>query len=94
LAFFHSLAGLGRGVDGGDDSRAEPLASFRVLFFPTLVLMLLDEDAFILQVQGVFPRIFSGAILDVYCGGAYRSNLLRSGDSNNGACGLKRRSIC
>jgi hypothetical protein len=36
FSFFHSLAGLGRGVDGGDDSRAEPSASLRVLFFPVL----------------------------------------------------------
>jgi hypothetical protein len=45
FAFFHSLAGLGRRVDGGDDSEAEPSASLWVLFFPVLVFMLLDGDA-------------------------------------------------
>jgi hypothetical protein len=38
-------------------------------------LMLLDGDAFILQVQGVFTRIRSGATLAADCSGAYRSNL-------------------
>jgi hypothetical protein len=60
LAFFHSLARLGCGVDDGNDSRVEPSASLRVLFFPALVFVLLDGDAFILQVQGVFTRIRSG----------------------------------
>jgi hypothetical protein len=69
------LVGLGHGVDGGDDSGAEPSASLQVLFFPALILMLLDGDAFILQVQGVFTRIRSGATLAADCSGAYRSNL-------------------
>jgi hypothetical protein len=69
LDFFHSLAGLGCGEDGGDDSGADPFASLRDLFFPTLAFVLLDEDAFILQVQGVFTRIRSGVTLVANCGG-------------------------
>jgi hypothetical protein len=79
LAFFHSLAGLGYGVDSGDDSGADPSASLRALFFPAPVFKILDGDAFILQVQGVFTRICSGATLAVDCGGAYRSNPKRGG---------------
>jgi hypothetical protein len=60
LAFFHSLAWLGRRVDDNDDSGAEPSASLRVLFLPALVFMLLDRDAFILEVTGVFTHIRSG----------------------------------
>jgi hypothetical protein len=37
--------------------------------------VLLDGDAFIIQVQGVFTRICSGVTLAADCGGAYRSNL-------------------
>jgi hypothetical protein len=62
LDFFHSLAGLGCGEDGGDNSGADPSASPWDLFFQP-VFKLLDGDAFILQVQGVFTRIRSGAAL-------------------------------
>jgi hypothetical protein len=79
LAFFHSFAGLGCGVDGGDDSEATPSAMLRVLFFPASVFTLLDGDAFILQVTGVFTCILSGATLVVDGGGVYRSILLRGG---------------
>jgi hypothetical protein len=78
FAFFHSLAELGRGVDSGNDSWTASSSSLRDLFFPVLVFMLLDGDAFILQVTGVSTRICSRAILAVDCGGAYRSNLLRA----------------
>jgi hypothetical protein len=50
MDFFHSLVGLGRGGDGGDDSGADPPASLWDLFLPALVLELLDRVAFILQV--------------------------------------------
>jgi hypothetical protein len=79
LAFFHSLVGLGRGVDDGDDSGADPSASLRVLVFPAPVFELLDGDAFILQVHGVFTRIRSGATLAADCGSASRSNLKHGG---------------
>jgi hypothetical protein len=39
----------------------------------------LDGGAFILQVQGFFTRIHSGATLAVDCGGAYSSNPKRGG---------------
>jgi hypothetical protein len=60
LDFFHSLFGLGRGGDIGDDeSRADPSASLRDLFFPASVpvFMLLDGEDFIFQVHRVFTRI-------------------------------------
>jgi hypothetical protein len=68
--FFHSLAGLGCRGDFGDDSEADPPASLRDLFFPTPVFGLLDGDGFILQVQRVFTRIRSGAMLAAAGGGA------------------------
>jgi hypothetical protein len=43
LDFFHSLAGLGCGEDGGDDSGADPSASLRALFFLAPVFELLEE---------------------------------------------------
>jgi hypothetical protein len=50
LDFFHSLFGLGRGGDiDGNESRADPAASSRDLFFATPVFMLLDGEDFILQ---------------------------------------------
>jgi hypothetical protein len=70
LDFFHSLAELGCGGDGGDDSGADPFASLWDLFFPAPVFELLDGDAFILQVQGVFTHIRSGATLVADGGGA------------------------
>jgi hypothetical protein len=95
LAFFHSLAWLGRRVDDNDDSGAEPSASLQVLFFPALVFMLSDRDAFILEVTGVFTHIRSGATLEVDYGSVYRSNLLcgGGGSSSSGAEGLRSRSI-
>jgi hypothetical protein len=63
FAFFHSFTELGRGEEGGDDyDRQASLAfSLWLLFFDTLVFNLFAEDAFILQVIGVFTHIFSGA---------------------------------
>jgi hypothetical protein len=48
----------------------DPSASSRDLFFPPSVLEILDGDAFILQMQGVFTRIRSGAALVADGGGA------------------------
>jgi hypothetical protein len=75
LDFFYSLAGLGCGEDGGDDSGADPSASLRDLFFPAPLFGLLDGDGFILQVQGVFTRIRSGATPMAGGGGALGSLL-------------------
>jgi hypothetical protein len=61
FAFFHSLAGLGRGVEGGDDDRSAFSASPRLLFFDASVFELFTGDVFILQVTGVFTCIHSGA---------------------------------
>jgi hypothetical protein len=57
--------------------------------------MLLDGDAFILQVTGVFTRIRLGATLVANCDDAYRSKLLRGdgGGSSSEAGGLRCRSI-
>jgi hypothetical protein len=86
LAFFHSLAGLGRRVDGGDNFVAASSASLRVLFFPAPVFTLLDGDAFIFQVTSVFTRIRSGATLVVDGGDTSRSILLR-GDGDRSSAG-------
>jgi hypothetical protein len=62
LDFFHSQFGSGRGEDtGGDVPAADPAASSRALFFPPTVFRAFDGEDFILQVQGVFTRIRSGA---------------------------------
>jgi hypothetical protein len=78
LDFFLSLAGLGCGEDGGDDSGADPSASLKDLFFPALAFELLDGDGFILQVQGVFTRIRLGATLVAGGGGALGFSLSRA----------------
>jgi hypothetical protein len=73
LDFFHSLFGLGRGGDvGGDESRADPSASLRDLFFPAPApaFAFLDGEDFILQVHRVFTRIHSGVLLVASSGGA------------------------
>jgi hypothetical protein len=58
-----------RGDVGGDDSWADPSDSLRDLIFP-LAFEPLDGDAFILQEQGVFTRIRSGAAPVAGGGGA------------------------
>jgi hypothetical protein len=71
--FFHSRLGSARGGDMGDTAPvAAAAASSRLLFFPA-VLDALDGDGFILQVQGVFTRIRSGATLKVSGGDALGS---------------------
>jgi hypothetical protein len=87
LAFFHSLAGLGCGEDGGDDSGADSSASLQALFFHAPIFELLDRDAFILQVQGVFTRIRSGATLVMDGGSAPGSFLSRDGSGSRGSAG-------
>jgi hypothetical protein len=65
------LFGFGRGGEvGGVDPSADPAASSRDLFFPTLVFMLFDGEDFILQMHWVFTRIRSGASLEASSGGA------------------------
>jgi hypothetical protein len=51
---------------------AAAAASSRPLFFPA-TFEDLDGEGFILQVQGVFTRIHSGATLEALGGGALRS---------------------
>jgi hypothetical protein len=73
LDFFHSLFGLGCGGDvGGVDPWVDPSASLRDLFFPAPAPAYapLDGEAFILQENGVFTRIRSGASLVASSGGA------------------------
>jgi hypothetical protein len=60
FTFFHSLARLGRGVEGGDNTWPASSTSLRLLFFDALVFELFVGDVFILQVTGVFTRIRSG----------------------------------
>jgi hypothetical protein len=73
---------LGCGEDDDDDSGADHSASLRALFFPAPVFELLDGDAFILQVQGVFSHIFLGATL-VVDGGGTPGSFLSRGDSGS-----------
>jgi hypothetical protein len=73
LDFFHSRLGSARGGDiGGAAPVAATAASSRPLFFPA-AFDDLDDDGFILQVQGVFTRIRSGATLKALGGGALES---------------------
>jgi hypothetical protein len=70
LDFFHLRLGSARGGDmGGAAPVAAVAASSRPLFFP-VAFDVLDGDGFILQVQGVFTRIRSGATLKDLGGGA------------------------
>jgi hypothetical protein len=57
---------------GGTTPVAAAAASSRPLFFPA-AFDVLDGDGFILQVQGVFTRIRSGATLKALGGGALES---------------------
>jgi hypothetical protein len=78
---------LGFGGDvGGDDSWADPSDLLRDLFFPP-AFEPLDGDAFILQEQGVFIRIRSGAAPVVGDGGARGS--LSSSRGSRGDSGGK-----
>jgi hypothetical protein len=63
---------------GGAAPVAAAAASSRPLFFPA-ALDVLDGDDFILQVQGVFTRIRSGATLQASGGGALGSTTAAAG---------------
>jgi hypothetical protein len=77
LDFFHSQFGSGRGGDtGGDVPTADPAASSRALFFPPATFEVFDGEGFILQVQGVFTRIRSGATAVASYGGTLGSTIL------------------
>jgi hypothetical protein len=76
LDFFHSRFGSGHGGDtGGDVPAADPAASSRALFFPLAAFVVFDGEGFILQVQGVFTRIRSGATSVASYGGALGSTI-------------------
>jgi hypothetical protein len=72
---------------GGAAPVAAAAASSRPLFFPA-AFYVLDGDGFILQVQGVFTRIRSGATLKALGGGALESTAATasagSGSTSNG----------
>jgi hypothetical protein len=77
--FFHSRLGSARGGDiGGAAPVAVAAASSRPLFFPATFADL-DGEGFILQVQGVFTRIHSGATLEALGGGALGSTAAAAG---------------
>jgi hypothetical protein len=59
---------------GGAAPVAAAAASSRPLFFPA-AFDVFDGDGFILQVQGVFTRIRSGATLKALGGGALESTM-------------------
>jgi hypothetical protein len=73
--FLHSRLGSAR---GGDIGSAAPVAAAAAsswpLFFP-VAFVDLDGEGFILQVQGVFTRIRSGATLEALGGGALGSTM-------------------
>jgi hypothetical protein len=76
LDFFHSWLGFGCGGDtDGDVPTADPVASSRDLFSPSVVFKLFDGEGFILQVHRVFTRIHSGATAVVSGDGALGSTL-------------------
>jgi hypothetical protein len=70
--FFHSRLGSARGGDVGAAPVPAAAASARLLFFPP-AFDVFDGDGFILQVQGVFTRIRSGANLKLSGGDAFGS---------------------
>jgi hypothetical protein len=77
LDFFHSRFGSGRDGDTrGDVPAADPAASSRALFFPPTVFRAFDGEGFIIQVQGIFTHIRSGATVVVSYGGAFGSTIL------------------
>jgi hypothetical protein len=76
LDFFHSRFGSSHGGDtGGDVPAADPAAFSRALFFQPAAFVVFDGEGFILQVQGVFMRIHSGATAVASYGGALGSTL-------------------
>jgi hypothetical protein len=88
LDFFHSRLGSARGGDiGGATPVVAAAASLRPLFFPAAFVDW-DGDGFILQVQGVFTRIRSGATLKALGGGALGSTMaavcIGSGSTSDG----------
>jgi hypothetical protein len=77
LDFFHSRFKSGRvGDTGGDVPATDPAASSREHFFPPAAFEVFDGEGFILQVQGVFTRIRSGATVVVSYNGAFGSTIL------------------
>jgi hypothetical protein len=85
LDFFHSRFGSGRGGDtGGDVTAADPAAYSRALFFPPTAFEVFNGEGFILQVQGVFTRIRSGATAVVSYGGAFGSTILSTTAARTG----------
>jgi hypothetical protein len=85
LDFFHSRFGSGRGGDtGGDAPAADPAASSRALFFPPAVFRAFDGEGFILQVQGVFTRILSGATVVAFYDDALGSTILSTAAVHTG----------
>jgi hypothetical protein len=87
--FFHSRFRSGHGGDiGGAAPAADPAATSRPLFFPSVAFVVLDGDDFILQVDGVFTRIRSGATLVALGGGALRSTVAAVCTGGNSGQGL------
>jgi hypothetical protein len=90
LDFFHSRLGPARGGDmGGATPVAAAAASSRPLFFPA-AFDVLDGDGFILQVQGVFTRICSGATLKALgCGALEYTTAAASAGSGFASDGIE-----
>jgi hypothetical protein len=85
LDFFHSRFGSGRGGDtDGDVPAADQAASSRALSFPPAVFRALDGEGFILQVQVVFTRIRSGAMVVASYGGALGSTTFSTAAARTG----------
>jgi hypothetical protein len=85
LDFFHSQFRSGHGGDtGGDVPAADPAATSRALFFPPAVFRAFDGEGFILQVQGVFTRIRSGATVVASYGGVLGSTTFSTAAAHTG----------
>jgi hypothetical protein len=69
---------------------AAAATSARLLFFP-LALDVFDGDGFILQVQGVFTRIRSGATLNPSGGDALGSTTAAAGAGVDSTSSFKRK---
>jgi hypothetical protein len=81
------LRWIRRSGEGRDnDDWPASLASLRILFFDALVLVLFDDDAFILPVTSVFTRICSAAagVGGLWWWHGSKSNLLSSGGDSSG----------
>jgi hypothetical protein len=73
------------GDTGGDVPAADPATSSRALFFPPAAFEVFDGEGFILQVQGVFTPIRSGATTVASYSGALGSTIFSTAAARTGS---------